>query len=1071
MNHDLARRALEIFEQALDVPKNELQSFLDEACSGDAKLLAEVQSLLGTNEDASDFLPTVHSMADSTASAVKRSQSQEAGGKRLQLGSKLSDRYEILAVLGSGGMGEVYRARDLRLDREVAIKILNQASFADKGMQDRFDREMRSVASLFHPNIVTLFDVADDEEMKFAVMELVDGKTLRELISDGLDWQMTVRLAHDIATGLSVAHAQNIMHRDIKPENVIVTADNRAKVLDFGLARPESVTPSQDVTAGQFVPGTVPYMSPEQADRQELTCSTDIFSLGTVVYEMLTGTNPFRGSGFLDTMQNVSNASPPPISDYVKDIPDRLVSLVLSMLHRVATRRPTADEVTVDLNGILQSLSDSGASFSTSQILSSVPTNLPLRPVELTGRAPAINNISACLASSPIVTVLGPGGVGKTSVAIEIARANLDEYPGGVWLCEFAPIRNADGVAEIVAATLDGNAGAMSGVDEMVGRLLGAPTLLILDNCEHVIDAVAELAEALSRRVPNLTILATSRESLDVTGEHVVRLDGLGFEGRTSDAAELFVKRAVSLASYEDDPDRRHTVEEIVTRLEGLPLAIELAAPKLSVMSLDELLDALDDQVATLRTRRRSSDRQGTIQTAIAWSFDLLCPDEQELLLACSVFTAAFTSDAAIAVSGRTKSSKTQLQRLVEQSVVARKERKGKSRYRLLEPIRQFCQSQIGEAENKAARQRHAYHYASRAETLGQGINGFDEIESAVTLNAEWSDLRQAVAWGREHHVVEVAVDPMVALGRTLMFHLRVEAYQWLMEAEKQFGDEVANRADVCAVLAMGAWVMGNLEQTEAYIERAQEIEPLPQTLGAKYFLRFSQKRFEESAAAAEEALPLAKAKKNEGEIRWWSNALRACPLALGNPTDERIDQIIADATTFVSTLEWPSGTAFLFLAKATSALTRGNLTEAFAFRQQSIDSAERCGNRWIALINRLVIDDGLDPSVPPQQRLSTSIQNLRMLTDLGEEAHYPLAVRSIIMALVGCEQFEAAARFSGLVDALQGVGDKDEFTPQYRPTLEKLKESMGIEAFAALQDAGASMSVKDVLKSSEQLL
>ena len=1074
MTHDLALRALQLFEQAMELPDEQVETFLDESCANNAELRSEVEALLEAQATADDLLPTIHRSPDSTA-ASDSIRSADANVDRVQLGTRLAGRYRVTDVLGSGGMGDVYRSHDVRLDRDVAIKVLNQASLADQDMQDRFDREIRSVASLSHPNIVTLFDVANHGDFKFAVMELVEGKTLRELIVDGLDWQTTVELACGIATALGVAHARNIMHRDIKPENVIVSNSKQVKVLDFGIARPVSPTKSQDVTGTQLIPGTVPYMSPEQTNREELTCATDVFSLGTVVFEMLTGTNPFRGTGFLETMQNVIAASPPPISEFVSGVPDKLVSLVLVMLHRDPDRRPSAAQVAEDLSGILQTLSGYGtrtaAGGNTTYLQTAVPTNIPLRRIELTGRVSALEKVSDSLTSYPIVTVLGAGGVGKTSLALEIARSKLEEFPGGVWLCEFAPLRPTDDVAEVIAATLDGNAGSMSGIDEIVGQLLGPPTLLIFDNCEHVIDAVAELAERLSGRVPNLTILATSRESLDVHGEYVHRLDGLEVAGRTSASAELFVRRATALAGYEDEPHRRMIVEKIVTRLEGLPLAIELAAPKLSAMSLEELLAALDDQVGTLRSRRRSRDRQSTIDSAISWSFDLLAPDEQELLMVLSVFSAAFTSEAAIAVSGLPNNSKLLLQRLVDQSVVVRNERKGISRYRLLEPIRQFCQARIDQDVLDKASSRHARFYANRAKKLGRGVSGFDEIQCADALNAEWSDLRQAVAWGRSQRLVEIAVDPVIAMARTLMFHLRVEGYHWLLEAERLFGEELAERADALWVIANGAWVMGDLEKAETYILRSEQISMTPESLGVKYFLRFAQQRFDESFEAAEQAFQRSQSTNNDCELRWWSNALAACPLALGNPSDSRIDDIIAAATTFVSKLDWPSGEAFLFLAKATSAMTRGELENAFEFREHSIKVAEKCGNRWIALINRLVINDGYNPKVPPIEHLSTAVKNLRTLADLGEEAHYPLAVRSVIMAMIGCEQFELAIRSATIVSRLQGVGDNEEFTPQYKPTLDQVIEQLGTEAVERLQSEAAGITVQDVLKVGEHLV
>jgi serine/threonine-protein kinase len=200
----------------------------------------------------------------------------------LEGGTILAKRYEIIEAIGAGGMGEVYRARDCRLDRDVAIKIVKHSGLQNPELHERFDREIKSVAGLSHPNIVMLYDVSDHDEMKFAVMEFVEGNTLREWIGGGLNSRKIAEIGSDVAMGLAAAHQHSMMHRDIKPDNIIVAKDGRAKVLDFGLARPEVLAADQEITLGQVTPGTILYMSPEQAQSQELTCATDIFSLGTV---------------------------------------------------------------------------------------------------------------------------------------------------------------------------------------------------------------------------------------------------------------------------------------------------------------------------------------------------------------------------------------------------------------------------------------------------------------------------------------------------------------------------------------------------------------------------------------------------------------------------------------------------------------------------------------------------------------------------------------------------------------------------------------------------------------------
>src|SRR5436190_14461388 len=226
--------------------------------------------------------------------------------------------YEIVASLGAGGMGEVYRARDPRLDREVAIKILAAQLASDPVALMRFEREALSVAKLSHPNILSIFEFGQDAGRTFVVMELVDGETLRARLRRGaLPARRAVSYALQIARGIAAAHARGIVHRDLKPENVMITRDNHIKILDFGLAKPvrsnsNDLTRAAGVatTAGTIV-GSYGYMAPEQVRGQEVDHRADIFAFGAVLYEMLSGECAFTGQTAADTMVAILAKDPP----------------------------------------------------------------------------------------------------------------------------------------------------------------------------------------------------------------------------------------------------------------------------------------------------------------------------------------------------------------------------------------------------------------------------------------------------------------------------------------------------------------------------------------------------------------------------------------------------------------------------------------------------------------------------------------------------------------------------------------------------------------------------------------
>lgn len=226
--------------------------------------------------------------------------------------------YEILGTLGQGGMGEVYRARDTRLRREVAVKVLREAIASDPDSLSRFHRETHAVAALNHPNILAIHDAGEEKGVPYAVTELLDGETLADRLAAGpLPMRRAVEIASQVADGLSAAHEKGIFHRDVKPANVFLTKDGRVKILDFGIARVENVAPladegetvAQEASSRQLI-GTVPYMSPEQLRGQPADGRSDIFALGAVLYEMLTGRSAFARLAPAETISAVLREDP-----------------------------------------------------------------------------------------------------------------------------------------------------------------------------------------------------------------------------------------------------------------------------------------------------------------------------------------------------------------------------------------------------------------------------------------------------------------------------------------------------------------------------------------------------------------------------------------------------------------------------------------------------------------------------------------------------------------------------------------------------------------------------------------
>ncbi|MDL1951589.1 hypothetical protein FBQ97_17495, partial [Acidobacteria bacterium ACD] len=266
----------------------------------------------------------------------------------LQPGQRLGP-YEVVAPLGAGGMGEVYRARDPRLSRDVALKVLPEGIARDAELLARLEEEARATSALNHPSIVVVHEVGQAEDRRFIVMELVEGESLRQVLARGpLPVREAVRIAAQVAEGLAAAHAHGIVHRDLKPENVMVTRDGRAKILDFGLSRRSAVAPSrpgdtlalrQKATAPGLVVGTVTYMSPEQVRAEEVDHRSDVFSFGVVLFEILTGKPPFRRPTPAETMAAVLTEDPPPLSNLLPSVPPALERVVARCLEKNRERR------------------------------------------------------------------------------------------------------------------------------------------------------------------------------------------------------------------------------------------------------------------------------------------------------------------------------------------------------------------------------------------------------------------------------------------------------------------------------------------------------------------------------------------------------------------------------------------------------------------------------------------------------------------------------------------------------------------------------------------------------------
>jgi serine/threonine protein kinase/tetratricopeptide (TPR) repeat protein len=351
-------------DEALALDEKERREFLDRNCSGDENLRCEVESLLAFNSRAQRFLERPALEAAAAALAKEEPPRQESDrGKSLE--GQTFSHYHVLRELGSGGMGVVYEAVDVRLRRRVALKFLPEDLASDSTALQRFEREARAASSLNHPSICTIYEVEEFDRQPVIVMELLEGKTLKERIGDGpVCNQELLEFGIQLSDALAAAHARGIIHRDLKPGNIFDVGNTRAKILDFGLAKvlPVGTEELQEVSLTQqgAIPGTTPYMSPEQARGDEVDTRTDLFSLGVVLFELATGQRPFARKNRILTIDAILNSRPPVPSTLNPALPAEFDGIIGKALEKDRERRyQHASELRNDLQQ-LKRVTDSG---------------------------------------------------------------------------------------------------------------------------------------------------------------------------------------------------------------------------------------------------------------------------------------------------------------------------------------------------------------------------------------------------------------------------------------------------------------------------------------------------------------------------------------------------------------------------------------------------------------------------------------------------------------------------------------------------------------------------------------
>ena len=690
------------------------------------------------------------------------------------------------------------------------------------------------------------------------------------------------------------------------------------------------------------------------------------------------------------------------------------------------------------------------------------PTNLSHNAGLLVGRDDEIARLTGLVQDRALVSVVGPGGAGKTTLAKKIAWLLRNSFPGGVWFCELSSANDAQ-VESVVLGTLDRSSGAGPvDTNRIAERIGGERTLLVLDNCEHVIDTVAQLTSELTEMLPELAILTTSREALDILGEQVLRIAGLGYNSGSASAVELFRNRANELVSLDESPDSEDIIRKIVKRLEGLPLAIELAVPRLVSSTLKELLDDLENQLPILASRRRTMPgRHSTMDDAIAWSFHLLDDTERKILLSLSSFLGAFTIESAKAVCCDDETAEV-LHRLVQKSVVVHKPNDGESRFKLLEPIRQFAERQLSAEQMRLSHQRHAVWFGSRVQALAENMWGSQAVAASETLTTEWPDLGRALKWGRDNNRPEIAIDPLVALHIQLLWQLRIEGFEWLEAAVQACDVPPDKQAVVDLVRSMGSWSAGDLELSESHLEASvARGGETAETMYFRFYQSFAREDFSGVFAASEAAWDMARSSENAA-WKTTTSAFRIIGRTLRDPGDPMIPSLFDDLEIQLAKSPWPTGECCALLARVTFGFMSGNSFDGEAYREQLDRLADTWHVPWFKITASGVgppPDDGHEDAIGVVAR---SAQTLRVAIASGDVMQLPTLIRFAVIALWDIGDTETAAKIIGLVPRIRGLGEKGTMAPGYDETVKQVRETLPLSQLKELLAQGSQLSLEE---------